>query len=344
MPRCTHLFVIKPILVLLIFLHADLFGQGVINVNNRGLSSLQLVRDVDGNPLVGTNFVAQIVYGNDQELGPPMPFRSVSTSSPGTWDPKPQSLRILQGVSPGSYVELRVWVWNSSFFSSRDDVKKYYENMWFEQGELPEGDYRNIAGISSIFTCLVGNTTNSSPISNFQGFSLLRPYVVTLGTRVFSMPENGSPLFIPESSTYFLAFTETHFPGVPDFNVGTVISTNGGYFVVPRPDVFGTVYSFSRNGVVNRSPVDSYEYSGRSRIQVTPSPRRPFLDFSRTNSSPLLVMRGLPPTRYRIEGSTNLVLWSQLGELTMEATGNAAVPPEWISTNDTQFVRFKAVP
>jgi len=77
---------------------------------------------------------------------------------------------------------------------------------------------------------------------------------------------------------------------------------------------------------------------------VTPSPRRPFLDFALTNSRPSLTLRGLPPRSYRIEGSTNLGGWTRLGELSMGEDGNAPVPDAWLATNATQFVRFVPLP
>ena len=64
------------------------FGQGQINLNNRGLA---LVNDASGKPLTGTTFVAQVWYGaSDSTLTSsfaPSPFRASTTTYPGSWNP-----------------------------------------------------------------------------------------------------------------------------------------------------------------------------------------------------------------------------------------------------------------
>jgi hypothetical protein len=95
------------------------FGQGQINLNNRGLA---LVNDASGKPLTGTSFVAQVWYGASAgaltSSFAPAPFRASTTTFPGTWNPSaaggPGNLGTLTGFGPGSTVTLQVAVWDSA--------------------------------------------------------------------------------------------------------------------------------------------------------------------------------------------------------------------------------------
>jgi hypothetical protein len=95
------------------------FGQGQIDLNNRGLA---LVNDAAGKPLTGTTFVAQVWYGASASTltssFAPSPFRASTTTYPGTWNPAavggPGALGTLTGFAPGSTVTLQVRVWDSA--------------------------------------------------------------------------------------------------------------------------------------------------------------------------------------------------------------------------------------
>lgn len=95
------------------------FGQGQINLNNRGLA---LVNDASGKPLTGTSFVAQVWYGASASAltssFAPSPFRASTTTYPGSWNPAatggPGAIATLTGFAPGSTVTLQVAVWDSS--------------------------------------------------------------------------------------------------------------------------------------------------------------------------------------------------------------------------------------
>ena len=95
------------------------FGQGQINLNNRGLA---LVNDASGKPLTGTTFVAQVWYGASASAltssFAPSPFRASTTTYPGSWNPAatggPGAIATLTGFAPGSTVTLRVAVWDSA--------------------------------------------------------------------------------------------------------------------------------------------------------------------------------------------------------------------------------------
>ena len=108
----------------LLFLTAKVYGQGQININNRGFA---LVNDASGAPLTGTNYVAQVWYGGSASTLTnsfrPSPFRASSTTAlSGTWNPAatggPGSVATLDGFGPGSTVTLQVSVWDASRYST----------------------------------------------------------------------------------------------------------------------------------------------------------------------------------------------------------------------------------
>jgi len=91
------------------------YGQGTtLQFCNHCLQSPpdRLVRDVDGNPLVGTNYVAQLYIGPGPDnlmatTEAPARFRDVGAPLPGTWQPK--TIR-MAGWPPGPiYMQVRVW-------------------------------------------------------------------------------------------------------------------------------------------------------------------------------------------------------------------------------------------
>src|SRR5688572_30200715 len=84
----------------------------------------RLVRDVNGNPLVGTNYVAQLYMGaSPDNLFPttaaPARFRAPGSSQPGTWTPKAINLT---GVGPGAIIYLQVRVWDTSVAATYDEA------------------------------------------------------------------------------------------------------------------------------------------------------------------------------------------------------------------------------
>jgi len=72
----------------------------------------RLVRDVNGNPLVGTNYLAQLYYGSTPDAlvahtGAPARFRIAATTLPGTWT---GGNRTVVSPNPGAIVlQVRVW-------------------------------------------------------------------------------------------------------------------------------------------------------------------------------------------------------------------------------------------
>jgi hypothetical protein len=160
-------------------------AQGSVNVNNRSLAGSPVVRNTAGASLIGTNFVAQIVYGSaagslNATLGDVMPFRVASTTSPGTWNPGAAGIRTLTGFAEGSTVSMRVNVWDSTVFSTWSAAS----------AALTAGAHtvETQAGSSAVFTYTVGAASNPSSltIGNFSSFTLTpinvpEPTTIALG-------------------------------------------------------------------------------------------------------------------------------------------------------------------
>lgn len=159
------------------------FGQGFVNVNNRGLTPAQPVNNSDGAPLSGTSFVAQLVYGANGStpatvLGANMPFRASTSSFVGTWNPGAEGIRTLSGFDTGAAVAMQVRVWDSAVFSSWDAAS----------AALAAGGHTvaTQAGSSSVFTYTVGAASDPSSqnIVNFRGFQLTAIPVVPEPTTI----------------------------------------------------------------------------------------------------------------------------------------------------------------
>jgi hypothetical protein len=93
-----------------------------VNFNNLVLGLDRLVYDLGGQPLVGTNWQAQLFLDTTTGLvavggsGTGL-FRAAGTSSPGTWS---GASRDLPGVNAGQTVQLEVRVWDVSQFGTYD--------------------------------------------------------------------------------------------------------------------------------------------------------------------------------------------------------------------------------
>jgi hypothetical protein len=334
-------------LLLLWLLPALAVAQGLVNVNNRGLNPARLVVGPDGDPLVGNNFVAQIVYGATpetvtNELGAPMPFRVATTTSPGTWNPGREGVRTVPGFPSGTTMWMRVRVWDSLGFGS-----------WSEMASATNPVACLGGSESEIFPVVLGfpDQPTTGGIGSFPGMRLpLRSdqWPCSVGSRHFAAEENGPAVFIPDDFNRLYSAGRSDSPIFLNPRVASVTATNGGWWFRGTPNACGSLPMIYRYGFFQGAPwihpPSAAEYLGYLFLRVTPSPRRPFLDFTLTNSRPALTMRGLPPRRYGIEGSTNLAGWTRLGELSLGEDGNAPVPDAWLATDTTQFVRFVTLP
>ena len=110
----------KPLLLSLALLCAPacVLSQGVVAFRNDNLTSPpdRLVRYGLGDPLVGTTFAAQLLYGNDPASLQAHPtlayFRAPTTSSPGTWSGGGRTLPAGFG-GVGTTIWLQVVAWDS---------------------------------------------------------------------------------------------------------------------------------------------------------------------------------------------------------------------------------------
>jgi hypothetical protein len=128
------LFALLPLL-----LASSLMGQGVVDFNNNRVFATPADRLVytyavpPGQPVVGTNYVAQLYYGADffslqAVTTAPARFRVPTTTAPGTWA---GGNRTLTTFTAGMTVILEVRAWDSNFGSTWDAVRA--SGGWFAQ-------------------------------------------------------------------------------------------------------------------------------------------------------------------------------------------------------------------
>jgi hypothetical protein len=126
--------------LLLLLLVGSALGQGIVNFNNNVLPSPpdRLVRFIDGSPLVGTNFVAQLLYGNDPNSLTPHTttarFRVATTTQPGTWSGGTRTLTGVGGI--GTTICLQVRYWDSAFGATFDQARAA-GGAWGESSIFP---------------------------------------------------------------------------------------------------------------------------------------------------------------------------------------------------------------
>ena len=168
----------KPLLISLALLCAPtcVLSQGIVAFRNDNLTAPpdRLVR-CGGEPLVGTTFAAQLLYGNDPSSLQPHPtlayFRAPGTSSPGTWVGGNRTLTGAGGV--GTTVWLQVLAWDSG--SAR--------TITFDQARAQGG----LWGESQLFSYVQFLSSPPDPVNDtkmmeFAGFSLVpEPSVIGLG-------------------------------------------------------------------------------------------------------------------------------------------------------------------
>ena len=161
----------KPLLISLALLCAPacVLSQGVVAFRNDNLTSPpdRLVRCGFNDPLVGTTFAAQLLYGNDPASLQPHPtlayFRAPTTSSPGTWMGGNRTLTV-GGV--GTTIWLQVVVWDSG--PNRTITFDQARAAGFGAIQSTVFSYRQ--ALSS-----PPNPTEDTKMHNFFGFSSLSP-------------------------------------------------------------------------------------------------------------------------------------------------------------------------
>lgn len=153
------------------------FSQGQIHFSNSsavlGRNAI-VINNITGSPLVGTNYVAQLIFASDaQNLNATSalvegvsPFRVPNTTVPGTWAGGIRNF--VASVNQGDTVNLMVRVWDNNFGSYADSIV------------MGRGGY------SAAFSYIVPTNPPSGSslvMNNFQGFgvNLPEPSTITLG-------------------------------------------------------------------------------------------------------------------------------------------------------------------
>jgi pimeloyl-ACP methyl ester carboxylesterase len=254
---------------------APAFGQGLINLNNRGLAQ---VYDATGKQLTGTSFVAQIWYGPSanslNKSFAPAPFRVSTTVSPGTWNPGatggPGAIATLDGFAPGSTVTLRVAVWDSSIagigaaqalarLPGTGISEPFTYTIPTDLLAIP-GGMENMRPFSLVPT---GGLVNRPPIANPQAVSVVEdgnlsiplygsdPEGASLTSRITKQPLNGSLSIKSNILTYS---PKPGFEGIDEFtfvvndgvndSLEALVTIN----VTPKPEIVSAVWSIP-NGV-----------------------------------------------------------------------------------------------
>lgn len=266
----------------------------------------------------GASYVAQlfrVVDGTEIPIGAPANFRAATTTQPGTWS---GASRTIVGVNPGETVMLKVKVWDKS-------VATY---------ELALAAFGLLKGQSAVFAYsqpVVVTVPSDTYMWNFQGFALTDcfdtpewAFTTPRGAEVPEFTENklgaipggivGWPpldMVVPREDWY--AMLRQLVPPLAATWGGALVETNGLLFYRHAPNSYGHVgFSFSRDYCGRPWP---FTYLG---FTVLPSPRRPYLAVENDTppDSRKLVLRGLAPTRYRVEQSENLTTWEPVGEFT----------------------------
>jgi hypothetical protein len=157
-------------------------SQGLVDFNNnRNFVTVadRLVYNVTGEPLVGTNLVAQLYYGADVTslqvaTAAPARFRVPTTVSPGTWS---GGNRTISGFGMGATLTVVIRAWDQS-----------NSNSW---------ETSSLKGESAPFAYLIppaGGPPNAFYIENFRGFSLSPCF-----GSIRMTPTNGSMFLSPAS-------------------------------------------------------------------------------------------------------------------------------------------------
>ena len=154
------------------------FAQGVVDFRNRILTGPplgpdRLVRDVGGTPLVGTNFIAQLLYQDNTgtwQAHPTIARFFTSAANAGFWNGGSRTLANAGTPGPGTEVpvNMQVRVWDGGFGGTTQSPLLIFE-------EAVAAGMR--WGTSSVFVYIeeweVPRGTDDTYMKNFEGFSLV---------------------------------------------------------------------------------------------------------------------------------------------------------------------------
>jgi hypothetical protein len=316
--------------------------------------------------LVGTNWVAQIVYwpswgGPSKPLGALMPFRLPTTAFPGTWNPGAAGIRTFSGFPIGSTVVLQVRVWDSTVFGSWDEAALVLANG----GGHGVG---TAAGTSSVFTYLVGDPDLPSTLvmSNFRGFQLTAlpscpmcpppcystvnldlvaertgsELVLDLWTRLLAaarLPDDSQSIgsLSPSSPVGALLSNESPPPLAMTNNLGVLSGsleravwklTPNRWRFDPVPLSLGIAMPYRPGD--GRTPPSCGRIPGTFSFTLAAPAARPVLRFNELSSALLEVETlGVPGSTYRLYRSDDLVAWRFHSTITVDGDGQPSSKP-----------------
>ena len=170
----------------LVVVSAPVFADSSVNFATGSSVGLPIVTFADGTGINNKNYVAQLFESTDggssfSAVGTTSAFYSVVSTSvrAGVW--KTQSITLV-GVNPGSAVQMKVAVWDSTLFSSWDAAA----------AEIASPHQSFQAGVTPVFTYNTPPAGDLNPadfnLSNFKGLTLNdyevlvpEPSVIALG-------------------------------------------------------------------------------------------------------------------------------------------------------------------
>ena len=164
----------------------------------------RLVRDVNGNPLVGTNYLAQLYYGSTPDTlvahtTQPARFRIAITTLPGTWT---SGNRTVVSPSPGPFI-LQVRVWDIAAGATYEQASQ--NTLGLQYGKSVPFTYE---------PCPIPSPPNCDKMMNFRGFTLVTNSPPDPGTtippdRMLVIRENGNMVDVVYSGTHTIQAAPT---------------------------------------------------------------------------------------------------------------------------------------
>lgn len=148
----------------------------------------RLVRDINGVPLVGTNYVAQLYFGGSPSTltahtGAPLRFRIPTTTLPGTWSGANRTIVAAHGQE--LYLQVRVWDSNTgaTYDEARVSGSQYGEwavFTWIACPQAPQPDCELMMGFPGIQLTRFPRPSNLAIRENGDRIDLLYDGVHTI--------------------------------------------------------------------------------------------------------------------------------------------------------------------
>lgn len=296
-------------------------------------------------PATGSNLFAQLFHApagvypiNWTPVGSAVRLGAGSGAPPGTW--KGPDV-ILSGVEDGQPALLTVFVWDRLKYGSWQSANKLVESFGHPQTKPDTGwsdafEVRHEPGSPS-----------SATLENFPGI-ILKTFCALLPP-----PPAGDVVCDENSAVVLLQDTwGVNSPG--DFSLWllsqaaptTIPGLQLGSLSEP-PNRLGSTYTANAN-TYGEDRVYQYRQGGFCdpprwtatllKIQVRPSPLRPYLATKLNGNQHSLVLRGLDGRKYRLQRSTNLITWENRNEV-IGNTSEVALPDTENDGVESRFYR-----